>query len=324
MALADQLSIDRLRGVARDRVRRASPGTSRLRGRLASGSGVRATPAAAWVGFATIVVPWLTVVLARTTDPKVGRGQIVADPWSLLAPSWGAWALAGLLLVAVGALVTWARLRLPAPDLSRTTAVALGSLVAYTGWCAASVFFWSSSPSGAWRWTVIGFVILVAAVLGLVAGAQPEGRRGLVLGVIATGTVTAIIGLVDLLVFPGAARRIVSPLDPTATGVLIALGTLAALALDQGEHPQRRRWLRAAATIGLAAVVLTASRGAIGITILGVVLLAVRGVPVGWPLLQVAAGVLPALVTALLGDGVARAGAPDATSRILVDRKSVV
>jgi tetratricopeptide (TPR) repeat protein len=318
MALADQLSIDRLRVHASERLRGPARGIGRARARLLAGGRPGASTAAGTLGFATIVVPWLAVVLGRTTDPKVGPGVIVPDPWSLLSPSWGAWALAGLLLVAVGALVAWARMRLPAPDLSRTEAVALGSLVAYTAWCALSVFLWSTSPSGAWRWTVMGFVILTAAVLGLFAGAQQEGRRGLILGTVAIGTLSAVIGLVDLLAFPGAARRIVSPLDPTTTGALTALSTLAALALDQGEHPQRRRWLRAAATIGLAATFLSASRGSVGILLLGLALLGARGVSVGWPLLQVVGGALPAVVTALLGSGVARSGPADTTGRALV------
>ncbi len=53
-------------------------------------------------------------------------------------------------------------------------------------------------------------------------------------------------------------------------------------------------------------------------TVLGLVLLAARGVPVGWPLLQSLAGALPAVVTALVGGGVARAGASDPTGRGLV------
>ncbi|MBO9533563.1 MAG: hypothetical protein J7513_11390 [Solirubrobacteraceae bacterium] len=319
MALAEQLSVDRLRGAARNGLRRPARGIARARARAtASGARSQATTAAGAVGFATIVAPWLFVVLARATDPKVGRGLIVADPWSLLAPSWGAWALTGLLLVAVGALVLWARQRLPAPDFSRTTVVAFGSLIAFAAWCAVSVFLWSTSPSGAWRWTVIALVLIVAAVLGLVAGAQPEGRRGIVFGLIATGTLTALIGLTDLLAFPGDARRVLSPLDPTATGGVIALGTLAALALDQGEHPQRRRWLRAAATVGIAAVVLSASRGAVGMLVFGVVLLALRGTPIGWPLVQAVGGALPAVATALLGSGVAREGSADTTGRALV------
>lgn len=317
MALADQLSFDRLRGRVPGLVHRTTQLGGRFRARATAGSGGGVTPASA-VGFATVAVPWLVVVLARAIDPKLGRGAIVADPWSLLSPSWGAWALFGLLVVAVGTLIAWARLRLPAPDLSRTSAVALASLLAFAGWCAASVFLWSTSPSGAWRWTVMALVVVVSSVLGLFAGAQAPGRRGLVYGVIATGALTAIIGLVDLLAFPGTARRIVSPLDPTATGALIALSVLAALALDQGEHPQRRRWLRAAATLGLVGVVLSASRGAVGITVLGLVLLVLRGVPVGWPLLQAFIGALPAVVTALVGGGVARAGAADPTGRALV------
>lgn len=317
MALADQLSLDRLRARLPEVVHRGAQVRGRLRARAMAGSQTGVTPAAA-VGFATILAPWLLVVGARAVDPKLGRGAIVADPWSLLSPSWGAWALLGLLLVAVGTLVAWARLRLPAPDLSRTSAVALVSLLGFAAWCGASVFLWSTSPSGAWRWTVMALVLIVSAVLGMFAGAQAAGRRGLVFGVIVVGSLSAIIGLVDLLAFPGAARRIVSPLDPTATGAVIALSVLAALALDQGEHPQRRRWLRAAATLGLVGVALSASRGAVGITVLGLVLLAVRGVPVGWPLLQALAGALPAIVTALVGGGVARAGAPDPTGRLLV------
>ncbi len=254
---------------------------ARARARLtASGASTAgSTTAAGALGFATIVVPWLFIVLARATDPKVGRGLIVADPWSLLAPSWGAWALSGLLLVSVGALVLWARLRLPAPDFSRTTVVAIGSMIAFAAWCAAAVFLWSTSPSGSWRWTVLALVMIVATGLGLFAGAQAEGRRGIVLGLIAVGGLTAVIGLVDLLAFPGGAHRIVSPLDPTATGAVIALGTLAALAIDQGEHPQRRRWLRALATVGLAAVILSASRGAVGMLVLGLVLLGCAASP---------------------------------------------
>lgn len=317
MAMADKLSFDRLRGRVPGLVHRTAQFGGRFRARAVAGSAGGVTPAGA-VGFATIALPWLAVVLARALDPKLGRGPIVADPWSLLSPSWGAWALLGLLVVAVGTLIAWARLRLPAPDLSRTSAVAVASLLAFAAWCAASVFLWSTSPSGAWRWTVMALVLVVSSVLGLFAGAQPAGRRGLVYGVIATGAVTAIIGLIDLLAFPGAARRIVSPLDPTATGALIALSVLAALALDQGEHPQRRRWLRAVATLGLVGVVLSASRGAVGITFLGLVLLGLRGVPVGWPLLQAFVGALPAVVTALVGGGVARAGAADPTGRALV------
>ncbi len=249
MAPADLLSLDRLRGRVPAFARRGAQAGARVRARVVAGSGSGVTPAGA-VGFATVVVPWLFVVLARAVDPKLGRGTIVADPWSLLSPSWGAWALVGLLVVAVGTLIAWARLRLPAPDLSRTSTVALASLLAFTAWCGASVFLWSTSPSGAWRWTVMGLVLIVASVLGLFAGAQASGRRGVVFGVVAVGSVTALIGLVDLLAFPGTARRVVSPLDPTATGALIALSVLASLALDQGEHPQRRRWLRAAATLG--------------------------------------------------------------------------
>lgn len=317
MALADQLSFDRVRARTLGALRGGSRFGGRFVARAVAGSGSGVT-AAASVGFATVVVPWLVVVVARALDPELGRGVIVADPWSLLSPSWGAWALVGLLVVAAGTLVAWARLRLPAPDLSRTSVVALASLLAFVAWCGASVFLWSTSPSGAWRWTVMGLVLVVSTVLGLFAGAQAPGRRGLVFGVIAVGAGTAIIGLVDLLAFPGTARRIVAPLDPTATGALIALSVLAALALDQGEHPQRRRWLRGAATLGLIAVVLSASRGAVGITVLGLVLLGVRGVPVGWPLLQALAGALPAIVTALVGGGVVRAGAADPTGRVLV------
>lgn len=323
MALADQLSFDRVRAATATRLRAPALAVARARARVAPDGTRRAATSAGVVGFATITVPWLLVVLNRTFDADLGRGRIVADPWSLLSPSWGAWSLAGLLLVAVGALVAWARLRLPAPDLSRTTGVALASLLAFAGWCAASVFLWSSSPAGAWRWTVMGLALVVASVLGLFAGAQAEGRRGMVLGVVATGFATAVIGLVDLLAFPDGARRIVSPLDPTATAMVIALGTLAALALDQGEHPQRRRWLRAGATLGIVALALTASRGAIGVTLLGAFLLAARGTPVAWPALQAIGGALPAVVTALIGGGVVRAGAPDPTGRLLIGALAV-
>lgn len=321
MALADQFSLDRLRQSARTATQRAGGFARRADGtkRPARLRGVRRpmSPAAA-LGAGTVVVPWLLVLIARTTDPDLGRGRIVVDPWSLLAPAWGAWSLAGLLIVAVFALVAWARLRLPAPDISRTTAVALASLLAFALWCAASIFLWSPSPSGAWRWTVVAFTALVASVLGLFVGAQPEGRRGVVLGVFVTGTATAIIGLIDLLAFPEEARRIVSPFDPSATGLLIGLGVLVALALDQGEHPQRRRWLRGAATLGLAALFLTSSRSAITMTLFGMLVLTFRGVPIGWPLLQAAGGALPAVVTAMLAGGVARAGSPDQTGRLLV------
>ncbi|MFT4034003.1 MAG: hypothetical protein QM679_00340 [Patulibacter sp.] len=316
MAVARQLSPRRMRGRVRGLLPRAVH-----RSRPAAGRRLFARPrveVATALGVATIVVPWLSIVVARAANPKLGRGTIVADPWSLLAPSWGAWALAGLLLVAVGALVAWARLRLPAPDLSRTTTVALASLVAYAAWCAASIFWWSSSPNGAWRWTVLALVALVAALLGLFAGAQPSGRRGLVLGTLLVGVATAVIGVVDLLAFPGDARRIVSPLDPSATGALIALGVLAALALDRQGTAAQRRWLRAAATLGVAAVVLSASRGAVGMVVLGGLLLSARGVAVGWPLLMASAGAVPALATALLGGGVAHVGPPDATGRGLV------
>ena len=322
MALADQLSIDRVRQGARTAAHRASNLTNRGGGRPGRVGRVwrqrSAVTAAGALGFLTIVVPWLVVVLARTNDPDLGRGRIVADPWSVLSPSLSAWALAGLLVVAALAVIAWARWRLPAPDVSRTMAVAFGSLAAFAAWSAVSVWLWSPSPTGAWIWTINVLCALVAAVLGLFAGAQREGRRGVVLGVLTVGTLTALIGTIDLLVFPGDARRIVSPLDPSATGLLIGLGVLVALALDQSEHPQRRRWLRAAATLGLFAVVLSASRSAILLTIVGLVILTFRGVPLGWPLLQAAAGALPAALTAIIAGGVARAGSPDPTGRLLV------
>jgi hypothetical protein len=321
MALAEQLSIDRLRTGARGAAARGTAFVRRGTGRLPLPRGGRKrqpVPIAGVIGAGAVVLPWLVVVLARWSDPPLGRGRIVADPWSLLAPAWGAWSLLGLLIVAVAALVSWARLQLPAPDLSRTLAVSIGALIAFAFWCGLSVFLWSPSPSGAWRWTVVAFGVVVATVLGLFAGAQAEGRRGVVLGVWFTGVVTAIIGVVDLLAFPDAARRIVSPFDPTATAVVIGLGLLVALALDQGEHPQRRRWLRGAATLMVAALVLTASRGAIGATVFGLLLLAYRGVPIVWPLLQAIGGALPAVVTASIAGGVARAGEPDSTGRLLV------
>lgn len=326
MALADQLSIDRLRQGARSAATRASNLTGNAGGSSGRGRGRiqrtwqrrSAVSAAGWIGFATIVIPWLVVVLARTNDPKVGRGRIVLDPWSVLAPAWGAWTLAGLLLVAVLAVVAWARWRLAAPDVSRTMAVALASLLAFVAWCGASVWLWSPSPTGAWQWTVGAMVALLAAVLGLFAGAQDQGRRGVILGVLAVGAATAVIGVVDLLFFPGTARRIVSPLDPSATAMLIGLGVLVALTLDQSSHPQTRRWLRGFATLGLFALVLGASRSALVMTALGLAILVVRGVPLGWPLLQAAAGALPAAATAILAGGVGRAGAPDPTGRLLV------
>ncbi|MBJ7470068.1 MAG: hypothetical protein JHD16_02155 [Solirubrobacteraceae bacterium] len=327
MALADQLSIDRLRQGARTAASRAanlSGGRGdatppRARGRLSRTWRRRKDlTAAGAIGFATVALPWLMVVIARATDPDLGRGRIVADPWSVLSLSWGAWALAGLLIVAALAVVAWARWRLPAPDVSRTMAVALGSLVAFAAWSAASVWLWSPSPSGAWRWTVGVLVVLLASVLGLFAGAQQQGRRGVVLGVLVTGAATALIGVIDLLVFPEAARRVVSPFDPSATAMLIGLGVLVALALDQSVHPQHRRWLRGFATLGLFALVVAASRSALLLTLVGLVILSVRGVPLGWPLLQAALGALPAAVTAVLAGGVARAGEPDPTGRILV------
>ncbi len=321
MALAEQLSIDRLRSGASTAVARGQA-YARFRGGGTRLSRLRTSTStitsAATIGCGAIVMPWLVVVLIRWTDPSVGRGRIVADPWSLLAPGWGAWSLVGLLIVAVSALVAWARLRLPAPDVSRTFAVAIASLLAFAIWCAASVFFWSPSPSGAWRWAVVAFGVVLATVLGLFAGAQAEGRRGVVLGVLFTGTATAAIGLIDLLAFSDGARRVVSPLDPTANAVVIGLGVLVALALDQGEHPQRRRWLRAAATLGIVGLLLTASRGGIAVTIFGMFLLAYRGVPIGWPLLQSIGGALPAVVTGTLAGGVARAGVADDTGRLLV------
>lgn len=322
MALADQLSIDRLRQGARTATQRASSLTNRgIRRSDRSGRFSRygaSVTAAGAIGFATIVLPWIVAVLARANDPDLGRGRIVADPWSILSPSWSAWALAGLLVVAGLAVVAWARWRLPSPDVSRTMAVAFGSLAAFAAWSAASVWLWSPSPTGAWIWTVNVFCAIVAAVLGLFAGAQREGRRGVVLGVLTVGTLTALIGTIDLLAFPGEARRIVSPLDPSASGLLIGLGVLVALALDQKEHPQRRRWLRAAATLGLFAVILSASRSAIFLTLVGLVILTFRGVPLGWPLLLAAAGALPATLTAIIAGGVARAGTPDPTGRLLV------
>lgn len=328
MALADQLSIDRLRQGARSAATRASSltggsapsGAQRNPGRVGR-SWRRASDVdntAGWLGFATVTLPWFVVVVARAMDPELGRGRIVADPWSVLAPSWSAWALTGLLIVAALAVVAWARLRLPAPDVSRTMAVALGSLFAFAAWSALSVWLWSPSPSGAWRWTVGVLVVVLAAVLGLFAGAQAVGRRGIVMGVLTTGAATAVIGVVDLLVFPGTARRIVSPLDPSATSMLIGLGVLVALALDQAEHPQKRRWLRGFATLGLFALIVSASRSGLLLTLLGMVLLVVRGIPLGWPLLQAAAGALPAAATAILAGGVARAGSPDPTARFLV------
>ncbi len=326
MALADQLSIDRLRQGARSAATRASNltgrggnGPGRTRGRIQRTWSRRlGVSAAGWLGFATIVVPWLVVVITRTLDPEVGRGRIVLDPWSVLAPAWGAWTLAGLLVVAVLAVVAWARWRLAAPDVSRTMAVALASLLAFVFWCGASVWLWSPSPTGAWQWTVGAIVALLAAVLGLFAGAQDQGRRGVVLGVLAVGAATAVIGVVDLLLFPGTARRIVSPLDPSATGMLIGLAVLVALTLDQRSHPQTRRWLRGIATLGLFALVLGASRSALLLTGLGLAILVVRGVPLGWPLLQAAAGALPAAAIAILAGGVGRAGAPDPTGRLVV------
>lgn len=322
MALADQLSIDRLRQGARTATQRASTLTNRSGrggGRVSRTWGRRSDlTAAGALGFATIVLPWLVVVIARTNDPDLGRGRIVADPWSILSPSWSAWAVAGLLVVAALAVVAWARWRLTAPDISRTMAVALASLAAFAAWTAAAVWLWSPSPTGAWIWTVNVFCAIIAAVLGLFAGAQAQGRRGVVLGVLTVGTATALIGTIDLLAFAGDARRIVSPLDPSATGLLIGLSVLVALALDQREHPQKRRWLRAAATLGLFAVVMSASRSAVLLTLLGLLILTVRGVPLGWPLLQAAAGALPATLTAILAGGVARAGSPDPTGRLLV------
>ena len=328
MALADQLSIDRLRQGARSAASRASKLTRANKSGAASAgrpgriqrTRQRATAVSApgWLGFLTVAMPWLVVVLARATDPHLGRGRIIADPWSALAPSWGAWTLTGLLIVAALAVVAWARWRLPAPDVSRTMAVALGSLFAFAAWSALSVWLWSPSPSGAWRWTVGVLAVVLAAVLGLFAGAQDQGRRGVVLGVLATGAATAVIGVVDLLAFPETARRIVSPLDPSATSLLIGLGVLVALALDQSEHPQRRRWLRGFATLGLFALIVSASRSGLLLTMLGMVLLVVRGVPLAWPLLQAATGALPAAVTAVLAGGVARAGAPEPAARLLV------
>ncbi|MDO9352391.1 MAG: hypothetical protein Q7T55_01760, partial [Solirubrobacteraceae bacterium] len=322
MALAEQLSIDRLRTGAANVAQRGKAFTQgravRVLGARARGRRTGSIAPAASIGFAAIAVPWLVVVLARWSDPTLGRGRIVADPWSLLAPGWGAWSLVGLLIVAVAALVSWARLRLAAPDVSRTFAVAIASLLAFALWCGASVFLWSSSPSGAWRWTVVAIGVVVASVLGLFAGAQQEGRRGIVLGVLATGTLTATIGLIDLLAFSGGARRVVSPLDPTANAVVIGIGVLVAIALDQGEHPQRRRLLRAAATLGIAALLLTASRSGIAVTVFGMFVLAFRGVPIGWPLMQATGGALPGAVTAMLAVGVARDGTTDDTGRLLV------
>ncbi|MEN0013139.1 MAG: hypothetical protein AAGC46_07230 [Solirubrobacteraceae bacterium] len=322
MALADQLSIDRLRSGARGYAQRGSAfvrtrGTKFRLSRPAEAR-PRVWPTAGIVGAAAVIMPWLLVVLARSSDPDLGRGRIVADPWSLLAPAWGAWSLVGLLVVAVVALVAWARLQLPAPDVSRTTAVAVGALVLFAFWCGAAVFFWSPSPSGAWRWAVVAFGVVVATVLGLFAGAQAEGRRGVVIGVMVTGILTALIGVIDLLAFPGTARRVISPLDPTANALVIGLAVVACLALDQSEHPQRRRYVRGAATLGIAALLLTASRGGIAATAFGLYLLAWRGVPVGWPLAQAFVGSLPAVVTAILGGGVARDGIPDSIGHPLV------
>jgi hypothetical protein len=317
MALADSLSIDRLRSGA------ASAGAFVRHPRRPAGlartdvSRAKLTPAAL-LGFFTIALPWLLIVVARAVQPPLGRGRIVGDPWSVLAPGFGAWAMVGLLIVAVGGLIAWARLRLPAPDVSRSFIVAIVSLVLFVFWCGVAVFLWSPSPSGAWRWTIVAMGVVIATMLGLFAGAQPEGRRGILFGVFATGTLTALIGVIDLLGFPGGAHRIISPLDPTANGMVIGLGVLVALALDQGEHPQRRRWLRGSATLGLAALILTASRGAVCVTVFGMIVLAVRGVPIGWPLLQAFGGALPAVLTALLPGGVARAGETDLAGRALV------
>ncbi len=270
------------------------------------------------LGAATILAPLVLVLLAKELSADLGRGAIVASPWSLLSPSWGAWSLTGLLIVAVAALVMWARRGLPAPELSRAIVIATIGLVAFAGWCAAATFLWSDSPSGSWRWTVVGACALVASGLGLMVGSEATGRRGLVVGVLLSGALLALIGLAELLGWPGAARRLTTPLDPTAGGLLIALGALAALGLDQHVHPQRRRWLRGAATLCLIAVVLSASRGAVGVLLLGLVLLAVRGVPVVWPAVQVAAGAAPAVATALLSSGVVRDGGGDTTSRLIV------
>lgn len=275
------------------------------------------TPAAA-IGVGATLVPVALVLLVRLLGDDAGRGAMVASPWSLLAPSWGAWTLTGLLIVAVYALVLWARLMLPAAELSRAALVALAALVGFAGWCAAATFLWSASPSGSWRWTIVATCLVVATGLGLMVGSQAEGRRGIVLGILLSGTLVALVGLVELLGWPGTTRRLTTPLDPTTAGLLTALGALAALGLDQAVHPQRRRWLRAAAALCLAAAMLSASRGAVGVLLTGLVLLGMRGVPVAWPALQAAAGAAPAVVTAFLSAGVARAGSGDTTSRVIV------
>lgn len=301
---------------ARSRVQRSARAAGgAVRRRVPRGSSRPSTAAA--IGFAAVVVPWLLVVVARALSPDLGRGVIVADPWSLLAPGIGAWSLIGLLVVAAAALVAWARDRLPAPDLSRTTVVALIALVAFTVWCAASIVWWSPSPGGAWRWTVLAMVMLVASGLGLMVGTADDGRRGLAWGVFAAGFGSALVGLVDLLAFPDGALRVGSPLDPTATAMLTGLALLVALGLDGELHPQRRRWSRAAATLLLAALLLSASRSAVVLTAVGLVVLHVRGQRAGWALVQVAAGALPALLTALLPGGLARAGGGDTLGRAL-------
>lgn len=306
MAFGDQFSIARLRPAFR------TGGWRIHRHRAAS------VPAAGWVGFLTIVMPWLLIVLARTNATVYGRGEIAADPWSLLTPAWGAWALTGLAVAGVFALVAWARLKLPAPDLSRTAVTALVALAAFAAWCAASIWLWSPSPTGAWRWTVMAVGSLVAALLGVFAGAQQEGRRGLVLGVAVVGVLTALIGTVDLLAWPDGARRIVSPVEPSTGGLLVSLGLLAVVSLDQRSAGPDRVWLRLVGPLLLFALVASASRSAVLVTVLGVLILSVRGSTIGWPLLQSGIAALPALVTVLLAGGIVRAGESDDATRILV------
>lgn len=305
------LDLDR----ARSRVSRSAGGVRTKFLPAAPRSG--ALTAAAAIGFATVMVPWLLVIVARALTPELGRGVIVADPWSLLAPATGAYSLTGLLVVAAGALVAWARGRLPVPDLPRTTVVGLAALVLFAAWCAASIVLWSPSPGGAWRWTVVALALIVATGLGLMVGTDPAGRRGLALGVFAAGFGSAVIGLVDLLGFPDGAQRIVSPLDPMTTSLLIGLALLVALALDESLHPQRRRWSRAAATVLLAALLLSASRSAVLLTFVGLALVSVRGPAIGWALTQIVGGAVPALLTAILPGGIARAGGGDSLGRAL-------
>lgn len=321
MGLIDRLLPARAQGAAADEAPAAPRGASavwRAVTRLSPVDAARHVDPVATLGAAIPLVPLLLVLLAKELSADLGRGSIVASPWSLLSPSWGAWSLTGLLIVAVAALVMWARRGLAAPELSRAITFALIGLVAFAGWCAAATFLWSDSPSGSWRWTIVGACALVASGLGLMVGSETAGRRGLVVGLLLSGTLLALIGLAELLGWPGANRRLLTPLDPTAGGLLIAIGALAALGLDQQVHPQQRRWLRGAATLCLIAVVLSASRGAVGVLLIGVLLLAVRGAPVTWPALQAAAGAAPAVATALLSSGVVREGGGDTTSRLIV------